>query len=257
MDPDKDILVYDIAISKDNGKTWIPIKKRWRPANQTTPAPASQSKPAQEDQVKPKPVSPPDPSKQLAEMKTNLNGGNPLPAAVRAQILAQAPDVIKKTNAMTAAAAKADDAGATNLKETSFMWDSSEMPDGTYILKVTVSDKASEPDNPLTASAKTGPFLVVNTPPDLTAGEPMTQSDKSVIVKGTARSKMALIKAVQYKLDDADPYSASADDGIFDTLDAAFTLHTQTLSKGNHTLEITAFDWAGNTVSKSVKVTIP
>ncbi|HXP88722.1 MAG TPA: hypothetical protein VN841_28620 [Bryobacteraceae bacterium] len=55
------------------------------------------------------------------------------------------------------------------VKERYVSWDSSAFPDGEYVVRVTASDAPSNPPGEaLTASRETDPFLIDNTPPEIT-----------------------------------------------------------------------------------------
>ena len=264
IDPQHDTLPYDIAISGDGGKTWKPIKKKWRapvvllPAVSKTPSKSAKPSTPEPAATKP-PPSPPtdaDVKQQVDAMAADLNNHPELPAAVRAQILAQAPTVIKKTG--TASTPTPPDTGATNLKDTTFTWDSTEVPDGMYQIQVTASDRPSEPDAPMKGEAISGAFAVDNTPPTIKTDAPVIGADKTVAVSGTLASGLAFIKAVQFTVDGTgDPLAASAVDGMFDSATEPFKLTTLPLTSGAHKIEITAFDWAGNTATSTVSVTVP
>lgn len=233
-DPDKDTLVYDAAYSGDGGKTWTPITKRATPGG-------------------PKPKSA---AATLAASQANLDKQTNIPPAVRARIQAQ----IKETAAAQAAVATADakaTAGATGLKDTSFSWDTTEVPDGTYQIRVTASDKPSNPADSLTARAVSAPFLVANAAPALTAGTPVAAADRTVTLRGTVTTGLAFVKAIQAKVDGGDAVAAAADDGLFDSSSEAFTLALPALSSGKHTVEVQAVDVAGNSATRTVTVSVP
>lgn len=262
-DPQHDTLTYDIEISGDGGQTWKPIRKRWRPAagagsttTTPTPAPAQPKAPEQTaSTAKTADAAPTDAEvqKQVDAMREDLNQHPELPAAVRAQILAQAPTVIRKSETST----PASDTGATNLKETSFAWDSSEVPDGNYQIKVTASDRPSEPVDTMHGDSQSGVFTVDNTAPVLKVDPAAIAADKTVTIDGVATSGLAFVKAVQFDVDGGDSMSAAANDGLFDSSNEPFTITTIPLASGSHKVDITAFDWAGNTTSTTVNVTVP
>ena len=57
------------------------------------------------------------------------------------------------------------------VRERYLSWDSAAYPDGKYVLRVTASDAPSNPpDQALTAIRESDPFLVDNTPPEITWG---------------------------------------------------------------------------------------
>jgi len=236
-DPDKDTLVYDAAYSADSGKTWTPIKKR-----------------ATTDTAKPKSTA-----AQTTESQANLDKQKGLPPAVRAKIVAQIKEAAAKEATTTGASggdAKAT-AGATGLKDTSFSWDTKEVPDGTYQIRVTASDKPSNPTDSLTAKAVSPPFLIANAAPTLTLGTPVAGADKTVTLRGMVTTGLAFARAVQGKVDGGDLVAASADDGLFDSSSEAFTLTLATLSSGKHTVEVQALDQAGNSAMQTVTVRVP
>ena len=233
-DPDKDTLVYDAAYSADGGKTWRPITKRATP-----------------DGSKPKSAT-----AGLAASQANLDKQTNIPPAIRAKIMAQMKEAAAKEAAGATTDARAT-AGATGLKDTSFSWDTSEVPDGTYQVRVTASDRPSNPTGALTAKAVSTPFLIANAAPTMTVGTPVVTVDKTVTLHGTVRTGLAFVKAVQGKVDGGDAVAASADDGLFDSSSEPFTLSLPALSSGKHTVEVQALDQAGNSATKTVSVTVP
>jgi len=236
-DPDRDTLVYDAAYSADGGKTWTPITKRATPGT-------AKSKSA---------------TNTLAESQANLDKQKNLPPAIRAKVLAQMKEAAAKEAASAGAAA--DDAkatgGATGLKDTSFSWNTTEVPDGTYQIRVTASDKPSNPTDALTAKAVSAPFLVANAAPTLTIGTPLVAADKTITLRGTVTTGLAFAKAVQGKVDGGDAVAAAADDGLFDSSSEPFTLTLPALTSGRHTIEVQALDQAGNSATQTVTVTAP
>ena len=57
------------------------------------------------------------------------------------------------------------------VRESYLSWDSTAYPDGKYVLRITASDAPSNPpDQALTASKESDPFLIDNTPPEITWG---------------------------------------------------------------------------------------
>ncbi len=228
-DPDKDTLTYDVSYSSDGGKTWTLIKKRATPTGSSKPAKSAAAR--------------------TAESQANLDKQGDLPPAVRAHIMAQVAD-----NSATSADDTSAGKPAQGLKETSFSWDTTEVPDGTYQVQVIASDKPSNPDGALTAKATSAPFLIANAKPTLTLGTPMVNADKTVTLHGTVQTGLAFVKAVQGKVDSGDPIAAQADDGLFDSPRENFTLTLPALASGSHHVEVQALDQAGNSVTQTVSV---
>ncbi len=226
VDPDKDTLSYDVSYSADGGKTWKPITASAQLKSQTKTKAASATAPA-----------------VLASLKN-------APASVQALVKAQ---IAANSAADTPKAPKS----AQDLKETSYAWDTTSLPDGLYQIEVVASDRPSNPVGALTAKADSQPFLVVNTPPTLTVGTPVVSADKSITLHGTAQTKLAFVQAVQAKTDGGDAVAASADDGLFDSTSEPWTLTLPTLTSGPHKIEVQALDQAGNKATQTVSVTVP
>ncbi len=87
-----------------------------------------------------------------------------------------------------------------DVKEKYLSWDSTALPDGEYMLRVTASDAASNPrDQALQDSRISDPFLIDNTPPqilNLTA----TAAGNKVAVRWTARDARSNIEKAEYSV---------------------------------------------------------
>ena len=160
-DPDNDTLAYDLSYSPDGGKTWTPIKKKAAPQGpnaipQAAPTTAATT-------TTPGPVTEQEVTAKATQMIAALDRQHPgLSPTVRAKMIAQATDVIRSSlQAQHAAPPPAPAGTSTNgsgVKDTSFSWDTTEVPDGTYQLRVIASDKPSNPADALTAQAISSPF---------------------------------------------------------------------------------------------------
>ena len=222
-DPDKDTLSYDVSYSSDGGKIWHPITASAQLKAQTKTKKAAPAAPA-----------------SLKNAPANVQ------ALVKAQIAAN-----------SAASAPASAKSAQDLKETSYAWDTTTLPDGLYQIEVVASDKPSNPVGALTAKAVSSPFLIANTLPTLMLGIPTVNADKTVTLRGIAQTKLAFVQAVQAKVDSSDLVAASADDGLFDSTSEPWTLTLPALSSGTHKIEVQALDQAGNKATQTVSVRVP
>ncbi len=247
-DPDKDTLSYDLSYSVDNGKTWLPLKKK--PATTSAPAPSLANKPVTDTDV----------NEKVRQMQAALDKHPELPPAVRQQIIAleKKPEVIRdaitRQRAAVTSAATADTQATT---QTSYTWDTAQVPDGSYEVRVIASDKPSNPQGALTAKSVSSLFIVANQPPRLSLSPASVGAGGVVTVHGTASAGLAFIRAVQARIDGGDLAAAQPEDGLFDSPREAFTLQTLSLQPGAHTLDIQAIDQAGNTASLKVMVSVP
>ena len=141
---------------------------------------------------------------------------------------------------------------AEDLTELTYEWETRRVPDGRYLVKVTADDR---PDNPgdmaMTATRRTNPVLVDNSPPDLTVEQ--TVNGGQIKVSGQARDAWSTIRSLAYTLDSDDEYHPILpDDLIFDSTQESWDVTISDLSPGPHVLTLRAADARGNTVYRSV-----
>jgi hypothetical protein len=88
-----------------------------------------------------------------------------------------------------------------NLKEKFLSWDSTAFPDGEYVLRVTASDSPSNPpDQALTASLVSDPFLIDNTPPQISNLAGTVAAGNKLDVRWTARDARSTIDRAEYSV---------------------------------------------------------
>ncbi len=95
-------------------------------------------------------------------MKSELDKSPDVPADMKKQVLKEQPGAPKP-----GPDSEAGDLSAQS-SSTSYAWNTSDIPDGTYVVKVVASDKLSNPTGALTGEAVSEPFVVCNTPPSVT-----------------------------------------------------------------------------------------
>lgn len=105
-----------------------------------------------------------------------------------------------------------------NIDETSINFDTSQLPDGKYELRLVASDIIDNPDNPLTAAREGIDFQVDNTPPAIT----FTTNGDEVIVRIT--DKLSPIGKVEYSADAQKWVRMEPEDGIADSNDETYRL---------------------------------
>lgn len=280
-DPDKDSLIYDLYYSADEGKTWQALGSGLKQAKEATPAqPASQAKPRQEQPTDTPAGTPlrfsmttegtPNPAEMLEKLKAELDKHPEIPQEMKDQIMAQAPAAIDQ--AIKAAASmdtqpaqsvqKSDNAAEpsekNSTKQTTYNWDTTKVPDGTYMIKVVVSDRASNPVGYLTDEKIVGPITVSNKPPQIYVFKKdiKVNDDRSVTFSGYAYHDTIALAGVQYKVGNDDWMAAAASDGMFDSMSEPFVIETQQLAKGKHEVEVKAIDTAGNSATAKVTVEV-
>jgi hypothetical protein len=144
------------------------------------------------------------------------------------------------------------------IRETSRALDTKLLPDGVYRLKVVASDRPSNGAEALSAESISEPFTVCNSAPVtiLFKRETKVNADSTVSIAGVAMQNLIGISAVQYRVDNGEWIAATPADGIFDGQSESFTLTTQPLSKGIHSVEVKSFNSANLTSAEKIPVEI-
>ncbi len=92
-----------------------------------------------------------------------------------------------------------------NVKERYFSWDTAPFPDGEYVVRVTASDSPSNPpDQALNASLESDPFLVDNTPPQISNLTGSAAAGNKLDVRWTARDARSTIDHAEYSVNGGD-----------------------------------------------------
>ena len=141
------------------------------------------------------------------------------------------------------------------LRDNFFTIDGATLADGRYVLKVVASDG---PDNPpgkaLTGERLSEPIDIDNTPPVVRAvGQPQSSGDGTRLAfdvdDATGR-----IKRADVSIDGSAWNPTFPDDGIADSAHERYAIDISSLSPGEHTISLRAFDNSGNIGSVSVTV---
>jgi hypothetical protein len=92
-----------------------------------------------------------------------------------------------------------------NVKEKALSWDTAAFPDGEYVLRVTASDSPSNtPDQSLSASLVSDPFLIDNTPPQIVNLTGSAASGNKLEVRWSARDARSTVDHAEYSVNGAD-----------------------------------------------------
>jgi sugar lactone lactonase YvrE len=132
---------------------------------------------------------------------------------------------------------------AGELTGTSFDWNTEPYADGFYRLKVTATDRRSNPSGRAMESHRTTPlFLVDNTRPTLSAVKINYPA-----ASASASDSISAITEVAFSIDDGPWQVGSSQDGLLDELTEIVRLELPTgLEPGVHTLSIRVADEVGN-----------
>ena len=138
----------------------------------------------------------------------------------------------------------------------SYHWDTSALKDGAYLVRVTVSDRRSNPDNAMQAEAVAGPFRVVNREPSfaISPGSVRLEPDGTASFEGTVSGHGSPVVAVSYRIDGGAWFAADPANGIFDSETVSFRVRTDPMSAGKHKIEVEATSASGEKTTSTFDV---
>ncbi len=140
-----------------------------------------------------------------------------------------------------------------DLISSSYSWNSNLFPDGTYRLKLEVSDRPGNPEQQALGSERVSdPFVVDNTSPQVEV-QGKREGEGLYRISGTVSDRLSPIVELWYALDAGDWKPLAVSDDVFDSTQEEFSFVTEKLSAGEHIVVIRAMDQAGNVgVGKTV-----
>jgi sugar lactone lactonase YvrE len=146
-------------------------------------------------------------------------------------------------SALPSAAAEAE---AEESQSTEFAWNTTEVKDGRYRLRIVASDANANPTEPLTAASTSEAIVVDNTPPTIELRATPRQSAEAPPREVPCRDASTSIASAEYRADKGEWIAAAAADGIFDSPEETVRLDPKRLPAGRHTLTLRVRDAAGN-----------
>ncbi|MFW6066678.1 MAG: hypothetical protein ACOC9S_07635, partial [Planctomycetota bacterium] len=146
---------------------------------------------------------------------------------------------------------------AEDLEQPMYVWDTRGVADGTYELRVTVSDSPSNPPaSAMESSRISAPVVVDNTAPvvrELSADV----VDGAVTVKGQATDVGSRIAEIHYAVDSATEWTAVLPaDGICDSDEERFVFELSDLDEGAHRVSVRVKDVFGNAGYGNLSVSV-
>jgi sugar lactone lactonase YvrE len=141
----------------------------------------------------------------------------------------------------------------TDLRDTLLVWDTSSVPNGTYVLKVAASDRRSNPsDTALTGELESSSFEIDNVSPTVQIGA-LRRDGTRFIVPADIRDADSAITKVEYSLDAQRWQTAFPRDGILDGRLETFEIRLDADANGR-TLVIRATDALGNAGTGQIRI---
>lgn len=141
----------------------------------------------------------------------------------------------------------------SDLRDTLLVWDTSSVPNGTYVLKVLASDRKANPaDLALAGEMESSSFEIDNVAPTVQIGS-VRRDGTRFIVAADIRDGDSAITKVEYSLDAQRWQPAFPRDGILDGRQEGFDLRLDADAAGR-TLVIRAIDALGNVGTGQIQV---
>jgi hypothetical protein len=238
FDANGDELEFEIYCSSDSGKTWKRIEaKQVKPRGEEKSAPQKEGK---DEKATPKKgetgitVEMP-PAPEIPEEPLDEGGASTKPPsqAWRAQKLE---------------------------------WDTRDVPDGVYVLKVIASDALWNPLNPKTTEAISHSFIIDNTPPKVISPTPTKFVTDQQRAKSDAQAtpedaykepperiavsdETTWVAKAEFRVDEGEWHPLMCGDGSFDSRYEELIVPVDKLPSGKHVLEVKVFDAAGNCIT--------
>lgn len=143
------------------------------------------------------------------------------------------------------------------LKEASFSWNTRQVADGRYQVRVTASDvRANAVGDGRTGTRFSEPIIIDNAPPVIGDIKSQVQGDQlSVSLRVIDRT--SIVAGVEYSVDSGDDWqAAAASDMLFDSPDEAVKFTVAKMPAGFHQVTIRARDSSGNSAYETLMVTV-
>ena len=133
----------------------------------------------------------------------------------------------------------------TGLRDTLLVWDTTSVPNGTYVLRVLASDaKSNPPDTTLGGDLESSSFEIDNVAPSVTLGA-VRRDGTRFVVAAEVRDTDSAVTRVEYSVDAQRWQSAFPRDGILDGRQESFEIRLEADAAGR-TLVVRAIDALGN-----------
>jgi hypothetical protein len=139
------------------------------------------------------------------------------------------------------------------LSDAVLAWDTSTVPNGRYVIRVTAGDApGNPPDLALQGELESTPFDVDNTPPTVTA---TLQPGTPPRIRASVRDDSSLIRRTDYSLDGGRWQEVLPLDGINDSAEETYEVTPSGLAgPGPHILVLRAADLLGNVATARVEL---
>jgi len=136
---------------------------------------------------------------------------------------------------------------ARDLRDTYFAFDSTQLPDGLYRLRVEASDAPSNPGGQARSDGQVSdPILIDNSPPAVQVTIRKGARPQTATIDASANDGQGPIARAEYSLDAARFIPLAPVDGVSDSRSESYNLTLDGLRPGEHTIIVKVTDLLGN-----------
>jgi hypothetical protein len=131
-------------------------------------------------------------------------------------------------------------------------WDTSTVPNGRYVIRITARDTPGNPESlALSGSKESDPFEIDNTPPSVVAESVPGSPER---VRAVATDHDSLIRKAEYSVDGGRWREVHPRDGINDAREETYEFTPEGAATGSHTIVVRATDALGNLGTARVEI---
>ncbi len=136
---------------------------------------------------------------------------------------------------------------ARGLREPYFAFDSMQLPDGLYLVRITVSDGPSNPaDAAQSVALESEPFTVDNTPPSVQVTARRIGRGSAFTIETSASDGTGPIARAEYSLDARRFVTIVPQDGVSDSRAETYSFRIEGAGPGEHSVIVKVTDLLGN-----------
>jgi hypothetical protein len=134
------------------------------------------------------------------------------------------------------------------LRDRYFAFDSMQLPDGLYRLRLVASDHPSNPgEGAASVALESVAFLVDNTPPSVRVVVGQASKGSVTVLEASASDTAGPIARAEYSLDATGWVPVQPADGMSDSNSESYTFTVRPSRPGEHTVILKVIDLLGNT----------
>lgn len=144
-----------------------------------------------------------------------------------------------------------------NVEDNFYTINSDTLPDGTYLVRLVVSDLLSNmPENALTSERDSRPFTIDNTAPEVTVKQEGLSGGR-VRIAIDATDATSTLNQAEISVDASEFRAIFPKDGIADSRSESFTWQSEILPRGEHVIACRVYDQNENVGLAKLVVRIP